>query len=329
MKKLFALLCGLTVGLGVAELALRYVPSAIHTRVVRDEYVATRAVLQNLFGEPDADSRLGFHMKPGAKGIFANREFHTSVRFNSLGLRGPEVPAKKTGRRILVLGDSMTVGWGVEEGDTFTTQMARERPRWQFINAGVSGYGTVSESTLLERLGKRLKPDDILVVFYPNDPIESSILPRLGKSTAALSRWDSYYVARASRILLHQFLEPSLPYPYYFGTNAEMWQKTQTALRDMRDWAAGNKSRIGFVYMPLKDEMGEEMPVGYRKKFLEDCRFTESACLDLTPALQHAARFMTLYFKIDEHLTPVGHRVVARTISEWLEKSGSQKPETL
>jgi hypothetical protein len=42
----------------------------------------------------------------------------TKIRINSLGLRGPEITLQDSIRRILFLGSSITLGWGVEEENT-------------------------------------------------------------------------------------------------------------------------------------------------------------------------------------------------------------------
>src|SRR4051812_31548703 len=43
------------------------------------------------------------------------------VSLNSGGLRGPEIPLRKPDGefRVLVIGDSFTLGWGVEESKTY------------------------------------------------------------------------------------------------------------------------------------------------------------------------------------------------------------------
>jgi lysophospholipase L1-like esterase len=99
------------------------------------------------------------------------------VTIDSLGFRGREVALPKPpGRlRIVVVGDSVTLGWGVNDGDTFPAQLeAILRGRFpnrdlEVINLGVGGYDTRQEVTLLERNVARLDPDVVLVGFYSND----------------------------------------------------------------------------------------------------------------------------------------------------------------
>jgi len=101
--------------------------------------------------------------------------FSNLVRFNSLGLRGPEVAeSKRPGiPRVLFLGDSFVEGKQVAESEVLTSVLeqaaAAAGRRIEVINAGVSGYGTGEELILWERLGRSLQPDLVLLGFYPND----------------------------------------------------------------------------------------------------------------------------------------------------------------
>lgn len=91
---------------------------------------------------------------------------------NSLGLRGPELGAKR-GRRVLVLGDSFVFGAGVAVDQALPAQLAQrvsEGSPTEFVNAGTPGYGTARELAWLESYGAPLAPDELLLcVFLGND----------------------------------------------------------------------------------------------------------------------------------------------------------------
>jgi|GEM_PF-490995 len=118
------------------------------------------------------DRYLGWKNKPGAEGYFTTPDSKTFVRINSKGLRDKEYDYKKPEGifRILVLGDSFTWGYGVEQGKNFTDRLEELlSASVEVINAGVSGYGTDQELLLLEREGMKYEPDLILVAFASND----------------------------------------------------------------------------------------------------------------------------------------------------------------
>jgi hypothetical protein len=75
--------------------------------------------------------------------------------------------------RVLFLGDSFVEGKQVGEEHVLTAVLsARARAGGspvEVINAGISGYGTAEEILLWDRLGASLRPDLVVVGFYPND----------------------------------------------------------------------------------------------------------------------------------------------------------------
>jgi hypothetical protein len=98
------------------------------------------------------------------------------VKINAHGLRDEDVPYVKSGdeKRLLVLGDSVTFGWGVSQGESFTDRMEfqlhkQHGRRWQVINAGVNGYNTEQEAAFLRVEGMRYSPDYVLLVYVSND----------------------------------------------------------------------------------------------------------------------------------------------------------------
>ena len=105
------------------------------------------------------------------------------VKINSQGLRDDEFPiAKDEGAfRILVLGDSMTLGWGAKFEETYSKVLERmlneNRPvasfeRYEVINAGVGNYNTVQEVAYFKARGAQYHPDMVLLGFYLNDAEE-------------------------------------------------------------------------------------------------------------------------------------------------------------
>jgi GDSL-like lipase/acylhydrolase family protein len=115
----------------------------------------------------------GWAPAPGATGTaFLGGPDRAEVRINSLGLRGPELsrvpPAGR--RRVLVLGDSFVFGVGVDEGHTFSAELARELGEaYEVVNAGVSGYSTDQEYLLFQELGQPLGASLVVLVMCDND----------------------------------------------------------------------------------------------------------------------------------------------------------------
>ncbi len=96
------------------------------------------------------------------------------IEVNSMGLRYPELGKKGDNEfRVLVLGDSITLGDFVPEDETLTSQLekltAGRSKRIRFINAGIPGAGTMEELYLYQEVRDRVQPDLVLVEMYLND----------------------------------------------------------------------------------------------------------------------------------------------------------------
>jgi hypothetical protein len=129
------------------------------------ELVASRRMVWEQYPEPGAGYTL---MKPGShyewQGI--------PVDINSHGLRGPEITYAKPPHtfRILNLGDSVAMGWGNREEDSYGRRLEKllneqstgER-HYEVINAGVPGWNLENALAYLQAEGLKYEPDLILL----------------------------------------------------------------------------------------------------------------------------------------------------------------------
>ena len=106
------------------------------------------------------DPLLTYTLRPGSC-RFRNREFDTLVTVNSLGLRDGEAALERP--QVIFLGDSYTMGWGVEQEQSFP-EVVESLTGLRSLNGGISSYGTPREIRLLERLDTSAL--EFLVVQY-------------------------------------------------------------------------------------------------------------------------------------------------------------------
>jgi lysophospholipase L1-like esterase len=113
--------------------------------------------------KPDVDAcwdHYGIHVKTNHAGFRSDREYSK-----------PKPPGTL---RILGLGDSFTLGFGVEYEQTWGYLLAQrlsarlDRPV-EFINTGVGGYNTVNEVALLVDRGLDFDPDLVILFWCGND----------------------------------------------------------------------------------------------------------------------------------------------------------------
>jgi lysophospholipase L1-like esterase len=161
---------GVAVALGVAEIVARALGAGDGSR--RTLAVDGDLPDPELDGLPELRSAIEL-AQPNVRGV------HQGVlhRTNSAGMRGPEVSlAPEPGRyRIVIVGDSITMGHRVPEQDAYPSRVERllsaEIPGADFevLNLGLSGSNVVHNLRRLERVGLRHHPNLIVYGFTVND----------------------------------------------------------------------------------------------------------------------------------------------------------------
>lgn len=162
------------------------------------------------------DPLMGHKHGPGRRARLMGVEFET----NSKGLRDREFSRERTPgvKRIMMLGDLLTVGWGVPMEQTFSKrveQLYRGRGESvEVINTGVGNYNTVQEVQFFLTEGKSYRPDIVVLNYFVNDaePVPESRPPgwllrkcsacvfalgridTLGRMFSAKQDWAEYYL---------------------------------------------------------------------------------------------------------------------------------------
>lgn len=122
------------------------------------------------------DPYYGWANRPNSEAwIVARRfdyDFDYRVEINSDGMRSPTIDRQhEPGKfRILLLGDSVTWGWGVDQEEMYAAVLSRKLgPGVEVVNPSVPGWGTDQELMWLEREGAGWAPDLVVLSFIYND----------------------------------------------------------------------------------------------------------------------------------------------------------------
>src|SRR5262245_48969618 len=107
-------------------------------------------------------------------------------RQNSLGFRDPEIPPKRMDHyRIVAIGDSITWGQGVEEGERFSNLLRRDLgDGYEVINFALPGHNMPEHLRKLQH-ALTFSPDFVLLQLFINDfetsqmhrPVPSPVVP--------------------------------------------------------------------------------------------------------------------------------------------------------
>lgn len=242
---------------------------------------------------------------------FDDIEFKTTLNFTDEGRNtGP----KPEGMGIAVVGDSHAMGWGVNDRETFSAHLQRLSGR-PVYNLGVASYGTARELIRLEKSGVLDKVDTIILQYCNNDKSENLNFDTVShqdvadkvfaedKALVAPQPAKLEYIARGYGMALSapfRSLSEQLRrknFNSHYEAFIPVMEKHRSALE--------NKRVIVFYSNPYGQKY-RNFPAGQDAR-LPNVYFVD---LDLSPSI---------YRKLDNHLTPAGHLVVAERISRYLQ----------
>lgn len=136
-----------------------------------------------------ADAYRHHSLIPNTRAEFRQRDFAYIQRVNNFGMRGEDVTLEKPPRtiRILMLGDSFTMGKGVEDGETFSALLGPllQEPltacsdlRVEVLNGGVDSYAPILSLLQLRRDLTQFSPDLVFLNLDNSDLIQEAAYRR-------------------------------------------------------------------------------------------------------------------------------------------------------
>jgi lysophospholipase L1-like esterase len=190
-----------------------------------------------------------------------NREAHlmgVDLKINSKGLRDREIPYERTAStpRIMMLGDSFTLGWGVAFEDTFPKRVERlYRARGidaEVINAGVGNYNTIMEVNYFLDEGYKYRPDVVVLNYIPND---AEPVPALAEPNVLLRYCHScvFLVGRFDTLLRQVSWRPGWEAYYrnwYSDGRGSGWIAAKTSMGKLADYCRSHQIRLLIAHLP-------------------------------------------------------------------------------
>jgi lysophospholipase L1-like esterase len=240
------------------------------------------------------------------------------VRLNEWGLRGEQVKAADADtRRILFLGGSITLGWGVPEAETVEERLekmlADAGEKVEVLNAGVGNYNTQRYVSRFFKEQAELKPTDIVVHYFLRDAED---LPPGGgnwllrNSQAAVTLWIAYhrlFDKKGEQTLVEHYRKVYEP-------GAPGFVAMQARLKDLADYAKARNIRLYLAMTPDVHNL-----VDYKFRFVHETmrQVAESrgyTFVDLLPAMLGRRPEELFAMPGDPHPNALGHKLMAETL---------------
>jgi len=248
------------------------------------------------------------------------------VRTNADGLRDREYARQREGAslRIAALGDSITMGWGVPQGETYPEvleDLLRTRfpeTRVEVLNFGVGNYNTVDEYELLRRRALAYAPDVILLGLYLNDAEHGS----LGQPSFLLehSAFAVWVWGRVDALLRR--VGQREDYEDYFRQIHRAGQAGRARMEEaLAGILAAGREHSAPVVVALLPDLHQLDPYPFREIHESLCnlvRLGGGTCVDLLQALPGGGAERFWVGADDPHPNAAAHALYARALAQRL-----------
>jgi hypothetical protein len=222
--------------------------------------------------------------------------------------------------RILILGDSLSFGEGIEIKDRFDVKMLSSLPEARVINTGTMGYGTDQEYVAFRNWRHLLESGDTVVIVL-NQSDYFDVLRRrfFGRAKPYFEKVDGPYVLRPPPIGLWErwsdwsrvasvaarFIEPTAPESLDPSQSIEIIRFILGRIRE----EVPRGVRVVLAHLGTRDFLGPKL--GLSSTIF--CQFAD-ICIDLHDVLA-ADR---VHFLPDGHWSASGHAAVAQALLKAL-----------
>jgi lysophospholipase L1-like esterase len=174
--KIAAIGFGVVFALAVSEVALRLAVGLLNPETQ-----------QMLRADPGnygvAHPYIGYLHSPNRTIVISGRDFNAGAHVDGLGFRNAWPWPDRAD--IVVVGDSVAFGYGVEDNEAWPAVLARHDPGTQVIDLALIGGGPQQYQRVYETFGARLRPKLVLVgVFVRNDFWDAQMFDAWEKSGA-------------------------------------------------------------------------------------------------------------------------------------------------
>jgi hypothetical protein len=320
------------IGTAVALLAVEMI-----VRIMYDEAVQPRFVIDSGHGvrmnQPNLETR---HYVP--------TDYDIRITTNSAGMRGQrEYAIERTPgtRRILILGDSFTFGYGVEDDEVVSAVLedrlnaAGDGYRYEVPNLSVSGFGQAEELVTYREMGRPYDPDIVAIFYFENDPGNNAVanLFEINDDGTVTRTQTDYLPAVSLRTKLY-----AIPPIRWLFENSEAWNLVRNKLSWIVQKELLKKEGLK-TFDATKNTRAKDLTRALLRQFALDIQSDDAVpMLVLIPGRRITSNvpfdneeleamgyvvvdgrdFLNVrdYFKVDAHWRPSGH---AKAVEHMLE----------
>jgi hypothetical protein len=223
-------------------------------------------------------------------------------------------------RTILILGDSLCFGEGIDIKDRFDVKMLSSLPGARVINTGTGGYGTDQEYVAFRNWKHLLESgDSLLIVLNQSDYFDVLRRRNFGRAKPYFEKLDGSYVLRPPPISLWErwsdwsrvasvvarLIEPTAPESLDPSQSIEIIRFILGRIHE----EVPRGVRVVLAHQGTRDFLGPKL--GLSSTIF--CQFAD-VCIDLDDVLMADS----VHFLPDGHWSAPGHAAVAQSLLKVL-----------
>lgn len=271
-----------------------------------------------------ADPLIGHEHRPNRRATLMGVTFDT----NSQGLRDREYSEQPTPGtlRIEMLGDSLVVGWGVPEKETFVRRLERlyseKNIAAEVINTGVGNYDTIQEVEYFITRGYKYHPDIVVLNFFVNDaePVPVDRPPSL------LMRhcYSCIFIAGRLDTLRREVFGGQSWKDYYLGLygdgHAKGWLDAKAAIDRLAEYCRAHNIKLLVASLPDLHELRPYPLQSITDLVHQTADADHVAFVDLLPYLQDHDPATLWVTPPDPHPNAVADKLIAVGLFDALQQ---------
>jgi lysophospholipase L1-like esterase len=281
--------------------------------------------------------------------IHKTAEYSYRYRTNSQGFRGTKeytINPQDGVYRIVVQGDSVTLGYGVKDNETFSQaledMLIKKGINAEVINMGVSGFGTAEELIQFHNVAKKYKPNLVIMGYFQNDDKNNHVSKLYQVKDGQLQRNSQefqpgiYLRDRISKIPFYNFLSQNSHLLTFFRNyfSGYIWRQLKEQIPENVKSKKSNEKASVLTQLLLNKYIEEITKSGTNLILLDivDKRFHTDFPKNLklnkhTKIVETYSDFIKakengtkLYFDVDSHPIAAGHKLIAKIITDNIDQ---------
>ena len=257
--------------------------------------------------------KVGHYHQPNAEAYLMGTEFKTS----SHGWRDQEYDYERNDAyRVVVLGDSLTVGWGVEQWETYEhllEERFNELRPVEMINTGNGNYNTEQQANVYFDKGTSYSPDKVVMFYFIND---AEVTPKQSEyQWLAYSRAVTFFWSRLRGLFSRSDQGQTFEgfYSALYADDQPGWVASQAAFIELRD--ALNEKGVEFQVVMIP-ELHNVQDYPFDDVYDKVYGFLQSEGIDTLDLRTDFATYtddpVNLWVALDDaHPSPLAHQMIA------------------